>query len=451
MLVTMLFGLLSPVKAALSIRQFFALVLATQLVSSYQLYDSVNFETMEKYAEEWSRLHASWIGVDPNLVHCDDATQVTTYPLCLDDYLISETSVDSQTPSDLLCRAATCLNKDLSTHSCAYTPFDTIDYLPPTATTSLDNTTICSLPESFATSGDPNISSYSYGLDLGIPPLYLPVVPIRLNIQGLVTTITNGAQCTPIENAEIVAWQIDPTKLTKYTTEAQRLHQLDVAAALEATRLGTPFSKTTTGGPVTPTPQTEIEGPEGLSLRDVSSRARQHTSESGSYSFDTLMPPSYGPPRHIMFQISAPGYETLTTRVYFDKDWRLQQLTTLEGNDNTDTATSPDSLPLALGFTSDRNYSTEQFLNAPVNKDPRVAKLTFRPTAKQHLKSIVRGVLETEFNFVLRPTRSELVEATTAKAADGSTASLGLLASDRDLSGGPPVDLNGIWADTQVS
>lgn len=429
---------------------FAGLIVTAQLVISHQLYDPVDVETIDKYGEEWSRLHSSWIGIDRNFRFCDDATQTTAYPLCLDDKLISETSVGSQTESDLLCRAAMCLSRDTYTHSCAYTPFDTIDYLPPTATTSLDNTTICSIPDSFAATGDPSISSYSFGLDLGIPPAYLPIVPIRLNISGLVTTITNGAHCTPIVNAEIVAWQVDPTKLTKYTTEAQRLHELNVAMALEATKQGTPFSRTTTGGAVTPTPQTQVGGVQGVSLRDISSRARQHTSESGSYHFITLMPPSYGPPRHIMFQISAPGYETLTTRVYFDKDWRLQQLTTLEGNANTDTATGPDSFPQALGFQSDRNYSTEQFLNAPVNKDPRVAKLTFRPTATQTLKSVVNGVLETEYNFVLRPTRSELVEVTTARAADGATDSLNLLASDRDMSGGPPVDLNGIWADTQV-
>ena len=32
-----------------------------------------------------------------------------------------------------------------------------------------------------------------------------------------------------------------------------------------------------------------------------------------------------------MMQVSAPGYQTITTRVYFSADVRLQQLTTLGG------------------------------------------------------------------------------------------------------------------------
>ena len=43
------------------------------------------------------------------------------------------------------------------------------------------------------------------------------------------------------------------------------------------------------------------------------------------------MPPSHGPPRYIQLQVSAPGYQTLTTRIYFEDDLRLQHLTTLNG------------------------------------------------------------------------------------------------------------------------
>jgi len=76
--------------------------------------------------------------------------------------------------------------------------------------------------------------------------------------------------------------------------------------------------------------------------------------------------------------------------------------------------------------------------------------LKFRSTASTTAFSkTVRGVLETNFNFVLRLTRPNLVEATTALSADGSTHSLAATVSSRDLSGMPAVDLNGIWADNE--
>jgi hypothetical protein len=78
-----------------------------------------------------------------------------------------------------------------------------------------------------------------------------------------------------------------------------------------------------------------------------------------------------------------------------------------------------------------------------------VAKLRFRPTATSIKEGQVLGRFETEFDFVLRPTRLPLVEPTTATAADGALHSLAALSSGGDRSGVPPVDLNGLWADAQ--
>jgi hypothetical protein len=125
--------------------------------------------------------------------------------------------------------------------------------------------------------------------------------------------------------------------------------------------------------------------------------------------------------------------------MYLDQDWRLHQLTTLRG----------EVQPVSIGMDSDVSYWRDKFSPTPVNKDPRVAKLHFRPTATSTKAGQVTGFFETEFNFVLRPTRLPLVEPTTATAADGALHSLSASSSGGDRSGVPPVDLNGIWADAQ--
>jgi protocatechuate 3,4-dioxygenase beta subunit len=48
-------------------------------------------------------------------------------------------------------------------------------------------------------------------------------------------------------------------------------------------------------------------------------RANVRTDENGRYTFRTLDPGEYtGRPRHIHFRISAPGFRTLVTQLYFD-------------------------------------------------------------------------------------------------------------------------------------
>jgi protocatechuate 3,4-dioxygenase beta subunit len=49
-------------------------------------------------------------------------------------------------------------------------------------------------------------------------------------------------------------------------------------------------------------------------------RARVRTDESGYFEFETIRPANYGPPPHIHFVISSPGYRTLKTQLMFADD-----------------------------------------------------------------------------------------------------------------------------------
>jgi hypothetical protein len=426
-----------------------ALVARSLCNSGFQRFEAVDHHTHDSYTSRWNDQHQSWIGINEDLSLCNSGTQTTVYPICVGSQTILESSVDGDIASESLCPRAICVTYADGDPTCSLTPSDTIDYLPPAAVSSLDNATICPVPASFA-AGDPYVSSLAMGMDLGIEPLYLPIVPVRLNITGRVSAFNSGGQCVPIGDVEITAWQVNPTALIPYTLSEDKEHAVDSAAATAATKRGTPFSGTTNGGEVTDTPQTSMSAPQGRSLRGVSCRATQHSASDGSYRFLTLVPPSYGPPRHIMFQVSAPGYDTLTTRMYFDRDWRLQQLTTLGGRDAPETrATGSYSLPLALKLRSDAEYWAARFPSTPVARDPRVASLRFRSTTAVAKSGLVSGLFDANFNFVLRPTRSPLVEPTTAAAADGAgKQSLAAPAAARDVSGAPPVDLNGLWADS---
>lgn len=49
-------------------------------------------------------------------------------------------------------------------------------------------------------------------------------------------------------------------------------------------------------------------------------RARVLTDERGHFEFETIHPANYGPPPHIHFIITSPGYETLKTELFFADD-----------------------------------------------------------------------------------------------------------------------------------
>ena len=386
-----------------------------------QSYDVVDELTYQTYTSHWIDFHEKWVNVDPHVSYCDDSSQSTVYPICYENQLVQEEAYHSALDTfqtDSTCPSITCIASNKrpsanpsSSSSCSYTPFDTVDYLPPAATSSLDSNVICNITLSSNDRINPNISSDTLAMDLGIPPLYLPVVPVQLDMSGLVTTILNE-QCVPIANAEIVAWQINPTLLNMYSTEGQfsNIYSQHQDGTSDFSNLASAYTSTSNNV----LPRTTVS-----SLRQVTSRATQHTSEDGSYDFVTYMPPSYGPPRHIMFQINAPGYKTLTTRVYFDADWRLQQLTSSHGDD--------------------ANYNELYYAN-PINKDPRVAKLSFVADATYANDNEVSGFFRTKYNFVLSPVRPIALEPTTDSPGTASA----------DESSTPPLDIDGLWADMKT-
>lgn len=436
-------------------------------ITNGERFESIDSHTFSIYTADWSSLHEKWMNIDSAENYCDDMTENTVYPLCFLDKIIQESYFKHDIISAEQCPSLICAKNLGRNMPCSYTPFDTIDYLPPLPDHSLDNKTIC--PGFFSMNHDYLLSKSSYGMDLGIPPFYLPIVPVRLNITGTVSTQSNG-QCVPISGAEITAWQINPMSLMPFTSHHQSIHSKYLASIKAAAIARSPYSNSTiediiTDLPNAQTAQTKVSS-HTKSLRELTCTARQHTSGGnndaytfsnnnnnfanglnskdatndddaahtteaegrsgiastgvGNFQFFTLMPPSYGPPRHIMFTVTAPGYQTLTTRMYFDKDLRLQQLTTLakKGGSNIDSFQDYDSLSLALGFPTDPgNHSTSIFPGA-VAKDPRVAKLRFIPTSTSSSSSdsdngLVAGYFETEFNIVLQPLRPDIATTTT--------------------------------------
>jgi len=198
------------------------------------------------------------------------------------------------------------------------TPQDTMDYLPPQANTTLDEPTICTPPES-----SPFLTPPFLGLDQGIPPYFTPMVVIPLKVYGTVTAVS-GDSCNSIPNAVVEAWHVDVSKLP-----------LDTAAPLIAP----------------------------VNVRNISCRGSIETGPSGSFAFSTTIPAVYGPPRHINFVVSANGYETLSTRLYFSEDWRLQQTASLdiETNEFRRIRWENTRIPGTLrGFPSDDDSSQEQ-------------------------------------------------------------------------------------------
>lgn len=435
--------------------------------SSHSLrYQSIDEDTIRHFGNQWSEYHKTWKDIDVDrTAYCNDELETTVYPVCVGDYLLRDgyNNYDEIIPSNLLCPRVLCKNKNPSQDQCiSSTPYDMVDYLPPVAESSLDNNTICS--SKFLENNDNEVSSITFGMDLGLPPSYLPITPVRLNITGTVYSYANingKFECLPIADAEIIAWQVDPIKLAPFSLENEFTHSVDLRQVNIDNEMGTPFSRTTYTS-LSNVPETQLAEPFTQTLRDVSCRATQHSDRNGNYRFDTLVPPSYGPPRNIMFKISAPGYQPLVTRMYMDRDLRLYQLVT-QGAEQMDSAIGPDSLSLALGFQFDRrdgsgNYSRNtneahySFPYYPATKDPRVAKLQFVPSQHSSTPSnglLIRGGFATTFNFVLSPTHVSPTEPTTASAGDGNTASISDKASAVDISGVPPIDINGLWADAQ--
>lgn len=372
------------------------------------IYESFDPNTIRSYADSWAKDHSVWIGVDPNQAIYCDKDQIT-FPVCVGGELIQS---DKYAISGAECGKMFCTMK--SDSGCGVTPPDTMDYLPPpvsitdivNGTQDYYNTTLCPVPSYLF---DQIVPNNSFGLDQGLPPEYLPITPIGLNISGRIFARYND-RCEVVSNAEIIAWQINPLQLQELTFDAKNRYKINTANQTYPDING-PYSKL---GPL-------------KSFRDMSCRANQLSGPDGSYNFETSMPPSYGPPRHIMFSISAPGLETLTTRVYFDKDWRLQQLTTLGGNE---VSYEMYSAALAHGFKTDQNDWTGRQFPGIIAEDPRVATLQFHHTEILSNEGLAKGYFIANQDFYLSAVRSS---------------------DPRDTSTMPPINLDGLWSDSEGS
>ena len=221
------------------------------LTGPWSVYQPVDAATFDVFTAHWSLQHASWIGIMDSIADvCADGYY---FPVCVDDRMLGI--------GDNKCARVVCLEKDPT--SCDSTlPPDTIDYIPPAPTTSLDKAVICEVPYS-----NPNLTGPAYGLDQGLPPYRTPLVRIPLKIYGRISA-SYGNTCKFLKGAIIEAWQVDVGQLPLVD-----------------------------------------ESTKETSLKDISCRGSIETNEDGSFVFTTTLPPSYGPPRHINLNITADGFQ----------------------------------------------------------------------------------------------------------------------------------------------
>jgi hypothetical protein len=156
---------------------------------------------------------------------------------------------------------------------CTPTPADTFDYLPPTISSKTCNPVPTNQP----------LAPY-YGMEGGLPPEYSNLQKVNLVIRGTVSGGDSMTSCKPLNNVKIQFFQIDPDLFEENPLNDE------------------------------------------ADLRKMSCQGLVTSDINGNYEFQTLIPPSYGPPRHLNLIITVSGYQTLLTRIYFTQDLRLQQL-----------------------------------------------------------------------------------------------------------------------------
>ena len=252
------------------------LVIVSGTAPHNSFYNAIDSVTFQHYSSIWKTQHSSWIGVKENEISCSGGV---FFPVCIGDTQMGTNDVYHKP-----CSSYECIKQN-SFSDCAPTPQDTLDYIPPPVVTSLTNSTICQPPTQ-----DPILVAPYYGLDQGIPPYFNPLVAIPLKVYGILKA-NFGNRCNIISGAIVEAWQVDISAL-----EAHVSHTKATVSNYAAV------------------------------LRDISKRAKLETNPDGSFVFTTTVPPSYGPPRNIVFKVTAEGFQTLTTRIYFEEDWRLQQV-----------------------------------------------------------------------------------------------------------------------------
>ena len=353
----------------------------------YQPFDA---QTYSAYSAHWISSHESWL-FDQYDSSCK--TQ-NTLPVCVDGKLLEDPTMS--------CPSNGCMATSYAVDPCQGTPLDTIDYVPPPITAE----GVSAVNECVSTTENLYLLPPYYGLDSGLPPIYSPLKSINLKVTGNVYGRT-GDVCTSINEVKIDFWHVKTDLLSHAYNE---FYVMPEEIPLER-------------GEEPPDEMTP------LALRDVSCRGEVTTSKDGEYTIHTTLPHSYGPPRHINVRISAPGYETLITRMYFDKDLRLQQLV-YEGNvennreENHDLReeTLQDGLQNSFRLKESLHYGVNQVeyhegflhfgenMKKHLNKDPRVSEVEFVASETDYLDNrtepMYKGRFEAKFDMILRPLRS---------------------------------------------
>ena len=337
-------------------------------------------------------------------IDCDGSLQ---FPVCVDGRSLEEGALS-------LCPSYACAAR------CAPTPVDTIDFVAPPPTTTLDITdSFCDIPEDHM---DP-LPPY-YGFDTGVPPLFVDLQYAPLQLSGTVRA-QQGTTCSHISGASVEIWHVNPTGFNQSSFAGARQEE-------ERTQHDT-----------------------SQRLRVQSCRGLKTTGDSGEYSFETVVPPSYGPPRHINVMVTAPGFKTLITRVYFSDDFRLRQLTALHGEENTMFVDGLSGRDYLHGFTESTKLNDEvgnedgderyqNIFPGNIGRDPRVLDVFLQNVEAENSKSSVR--LRATFDIFLQPLRP--IDSLTSDTGDTSKA-----AADEWKAAGlpdtptPPLDLTGMWSD----
>lgn len=355
------------------------------------------------YTSSWIDTHENWFSVTHEPIQCDGSLH---FPACVDGRSLEGGS--------LSCPSYACSG------ACSPTPGDTIDFVAPPPGTSLDTTdSFCDIPEDHL---DP-LPPY-YGFDTGVPPLFVDLQYAPLLLSGTVRA-QQGTTCDRVSGATVEIWHVNPTGFNQSSFAGARLDD-------ERSQHDT-----------------------SQRLRAQSCRGLKTTGDDGDYSFETVVPPSYGPPRHINVMVKAPGFQTLITRVYFSDDFRLRQLTILHGEENTMFVDGLSGRDYLHGFTKNTKLNDEvgnedgderyqNIFPGNIGRDPRVLDVFLGDATTENSESSVR--LTATFDIILRPLRP--IDSLTPDTADTSKA-----AADEWEAAGlpdtptPPLDLTGMWSD----
>lgn len=369
-------------------------------------FESVGIGIYNTFSELWTKSHKSWININRDDISCFVPSKII-FPACQHDSVVHGNVPNFN--SDMSCSDIQCFPGGQK--ACVPTPSDTIDYLPAIPLSTDDDSNICEHEDD-----ESDLLPPFFGLSEGVPPYFTPSPVVRLNISGTIFASFND-RCEVVQGAVVRAWQLDISLLRQYSSTSERLDPINDRGQSR----GSLYSSSTSPSPP--------------SLREISCSGKVTTSADGSYSFSTTLPPSYGPPRNVMFSVSLPGFETLTTRMYFDADWRLQQLTEPNAHINflhkiyakyrRSNSTSGSSLtPLPDDDTpvldSMSAFLADQKFNGSITLDPRVATLIFKPangvnaTLDFFSGVPISGHFEAKYNMVLQPVLSSVSGPTPA-------------------------------------